>query len=113
MAVHLSGHQERRELFCCPQVPTSTDPKLRPLEGQPQGPDSWLLCDFGLVSLHLSGPVSPFTKWKHRILKAEREARPRRPHMIRFHLYKPSRLDKSTETVRSVIAKGWGMGSDC
>lgn len=32
--------------------------------------------------------------------------------MIRFHLYKTSQLDTPVEVVRSVIAKGWGMGSD-
>ena len=39
------------------------------------------------------------------------EARLKRPHIVEFHLYQMSTMDKSLETEsRLVGARGWGVG---
>ena len=42
-----------------------------------------------------------------------KEARYRRPYIVRFHLYKMSRIGKSIETERRlVVSRGWWEGRE-
>lgn len=53
--------------------------------------------------------------WTLKTLCYVKAARHNRPHIVRFNLYKISRIDKSQETENksSVAREGWGEGSEC